>query len=534
MMGLLRGLAFAGSFIACAAVQAQQPDCTVLARTATSGLHASGVVVTPGRALTLEAHCNYGSNDPAPMFQWVGGGSSFDKAVTAPSTPGTSSAFSVTVTQFGASRVFSTTVNAAAAGTPMCTIDHTPAGTIPVFAPLSFTAQCDNATGYQWTGGYDLRTATSRVGAMYNVVNGSGVFIPGVDLVPSNANGTGALVEAALQFALAPPSCRITASPPGLASPNAAVTLTADCDGTPASYAWSTGAATRTITVTPTVAQTEYSVSATNAAGTGQPARHAVSVMTISPPVNLHTAHWWGGASESGWGVTLNEHGSVIFGVIYYYEPSGKPTWAVMPGGTWDTTHTVYTGDLYVPSGAPYTSYDVSQFAANTAMGNVTLEFANDGSLYLSGNMGYAGADGFGQHTTKIAKRLSTLVINSGTNPAGANYADMWWGGAAQNGWGISINQSGNTIFAAWFTYGADHRPSWFIFQGSDWSGSTVNGIIYRTTGAPMLGVAYNAAANVASTAGTGTMTFSAPDRGTFNYTIDGVAGSKAIEKQPY
>ena len=51
----------------------------------------------------------------------------------------------------------------------------------------------------------------------------------------------------------------------------------------------------------------------------------------------------------------------------------------------------------------------------------------------------------------------------SATTPnfaAASNYQDLWWT-ASEPGWGINFAQQGNSIFATWYTYNADHTPLW-------------------------------------------------------------------------
>jgi hypothetical protein len=60
---------------------------------------------------------------------------------------------------------------------------------------------------------------------------------------------------------------------------------------------------------------------------------------------------WWN-AAESGWGLALIQHGTVLFGALYVYGADNKPTWYVVPGGTW-TTPTEFHGSVYRTTG-PY------------------------------------------------------------------------------------------------------------------------------------------------------------------------------------
>ena len=46
------------------------------------------------------------------------------------------------------------------------------------------------------------------------------------------------------------------------------------------------------------------------------------------PDVN-YTDIWWGGSSESGWGIAATQQGSTVFLAWYVYDSNAKPTWYV-------------------------------------------------------------------------------------------------------------------------------------------------------------------------------------------------------------
>lgn len=510
---------------------AQQPDCAVFGRTSTSGLHASSLVVQASRAMTLETHCNYGSSDPQPTFLWDTGETTFGKFVSAPANAGETKTHSVVVTQGSAQRTFTFQLMAAAAGTPQCLVIRDTGTLAPMFAAVHLTARCDNASSYQWTGGFDVRDANSAVATVFNVVNEGTPIQSAVDLIPANSAGTGAMVEANLQYAQAPPSCRILASPAGAVPPDTAVTLTADCDGSPTtSYHWSNGGTGSSIVVRPATT-TEYSVNATNGAGTGVEVALAVRVASGTPALADTSGLWWVGPAENGWGATIIQHGRQIFGVLYFYDPEGRATWAYLSGGTWDATNTVFTGDVYIPSGSYYRQYDSTQFRANGRVGTASITFADASTAYITSRMQYASYPAPEIFSTPLDKKLVPLARNGGANPSGANYADMWWGGPSQNGWGLSLIQAGSTVFMPWFTYGDDGHPTWFLFQGDSWSGNAVTGTMYRSTGAPLLGLRYDPSVHQLTAAGSGTITFSAPDSAMFSYTLDGFPNNQPIQR---
>jgi len=114
------------------------------------------------------------------------------------------------------------------------------------------------------------------------------------------------------------------------------------------------------------------------------------------------------------------------------------------------------------------------------------------------------------------------------------DYSDLWWN-PAESGWGMSLTQHASTnVFAAWFVYGSDGKPVWYIVPTGTWSNSmSYSGTVYKTTG-PYYGGVFDPSLVTVTPVGSATLSFTAYDRGVFSYTIDGVTGSKTIERQPF
>lgn len=519
---------FLGSFAP--AVLAQAPECRVLLMGTATAQHLGEIVVSPSVPVQLQVHC---SGTTQPTYAWSTGQTTFAINVSAPSSAGAEQVYTVDVTVGGATRQLSARVRTAAAGTPACSVTRDPAtSTVRVFTTVRLTAVCNGATSYVWTGGYDLRGQGTTAVTHVNVVNREEVL--GIDVMGINAAGQGAVSGVTIPYTVAPPSCRVVAVPPGRVAPNTAVTLVAECDGSPTSYSWAHGAMGALVIVNPAVTAS-YTVRAANAAGFSVAATHTIPVSTTAPGLRDFTGHWWGGTTENGWGMTLNQHGDRVFGVVYFYDATGEPTWAVMPGGTWNADYTSWTADIYSPTGAPYASYDPSQLVAGSPTGTMTLTFANANSITASYRLGYSQWPAGGVPVTTYGqKTLMPLILNSGTNPSGLAVPDMWWGGPAQNGWGMSINQRDSEVFAAWYTYGEDGRPTWFIVTGNAWTGNTLSAPILRVRGSPWLGVPYDPNAMQVSTAGQSTMSFNDASSGSFAYATGAANASKPIVRQPF
>ncbi len=238
---------------------------------------------------------------------------------------------------------------------------------------------------------------------------------------------------------------------------------------------------------------------------------------------------WWGGTSENGWGMTVQQHGNLQFNVFFVYDGNGKPVWYVMPGCTWNSDFTVCNGQLYKPTGSPLNTYNPAQFAAGAVAGNVTLNYTSASTATLQYVInGVAGQ-----------KSIQRQVFGAVDNTSGLKVGDMWWGGSSQNGWGVSISQQYRTLFAAWYTYDLGGNVTWFTMPGGAWSGNTYSGVIAATTSSPWIGVPYNAAQFAASVVGNVSFAFSDANNATMTYSFTGgpFAGttqSRPIVRQPY
>ncbi len=94
---------------------------------------------------------------------------------------------------------------------------------------------------------------------------------------------------------------------------------------------------------------------------------------------NDFTEVWWDPA-ESGWGITLAQHGSTIFGVWYTYGDDGLPLFVVLPSGTLTATDTI-RGDLITTTGpwfgnATFDSAQVTQVAFGTLEATIEMRTA--------------------------------------------------------------------------------------------------------------------------------------------------------------
>lgn len=241
---------------------------------------------------------------------------------------------------------------------------------------------------------------------------------------------------------------------------------------------------------------------------------------------------WWSGPWENGWGMSMVQHQDAMFNVLFVYDANGMPTWLVQSEPEWTRgVGSTLRGLLYITKGSPFWSYDASRFSV-----------VRERSGY-SGPWGEIDFKGEQMASFNLARGSDvladkTLVPQDFTGNAPSpltGVADIWWGGASQNGWGIAIHEQFGNLFSVWFTYDGEGAPTWFVMPGGTWSDSrTYTGTIYRTRGSPWMGTAYDASRLSVGNVGTYTLRFGDRDHATFDFSVDGHAGSLALMRQPF
>ena len=119
-------------------------------------------------------------------------------------------------------------------------------------------------------------------------------------------------------------------------------------------------------------------------------------------------------------------------------------------------------------------------------------------------------------------------------NSAATDYSGMWWGGAAENGWGVSITHravSGQQVVAL-YIYDQNGEPVWLVMPGGVWSEnySVIRGQVYRPTGASLDRYTRDAL-TVGASIGDVTLRFVSNEQIEMTYRIDGVTGDKRLQR---
>jgi lysyl endopeptidase len=122
-----------------------------------------------------------------------------------------------------------------------------------------------------------------------------------------------------------------------------------------------------------------------------------------------------------------------------------------------------------------------------------------------------------------------TATLGSAT---ATNYTALWYN-AAESGWGINFNHQGDILFGTLFTYAADRAGMWLVAPSMTLqSDGSFAGGLFRTTGPPFFTVPWTAIS--ATQVGNLSARFTSASAGSISYTVNGVAVSKAIERQVF
>jgi len=230
---------------------------------------------------------------------------------------------------------------------------------------------------------------------------------------------------------------------------------------------------------------------------------------------------WWATSGlESGWGINFAQQGDQIYATWYTYDTSGKAWWLSMLASRTTPTSNAYTGTIYVDRGPPFDNFVGT--ANSFVVGSGTLTFAD------ARNASFA----YDVNGVSQTKAITLFDLRTGTAPvcvysldtpdfaAATVYQDLWWvPNGAESGWGVNFAHQGDTLFATWFTYNADHTPLWLsALVTREGTSSTYSGSIYQNSGTRF--DQFDASQVVANPVGQAAFTFSAGNPATFEYTV--------------
>jgi hypothetical protein len=218
------------------------------------------------------------------------------------------------------------------------------------------------------------------------------------------------------------------------------------------------------------------------------------------------TGLWWR-SDENGRGTWVSHQGDTIFAVDFGYDALGAPRWRTLIGaGAGDGS---FAGNVYTTGGPSFSAATFDGHTVGTypaGQGFIAVDDADHLRVdFAEGRMRALVKQQFGALPSCSFASIADQATST-------NYTDLWWT-PAEPGWGLNLAHQGDTIFAAWFTYGQDGTPLWLVATTIKSGAATYKGDLYRAVGPA--GAAMQAAA-----VGTATLTFADGNNATFEYAV--------------
>jgi len=122
---------------------------------------------------------------------------------------------------------------------------------------------------------------------------------------------------------------------------------------------------------------------------------------------------------------------------------------------------------------------------------------------------------------------LITASLDVVPAPLNNNYQGLWWD-LAEPGWGVNLAHQGDQIYLTWYTYEETGRALWLSMLASKTDQDVYTGNILGFRGPPLASQLYTPPPT-SNVAGSGTLTFSDANHGTFSYTVNSITQTKSI-----
>ena len=157
-----------------------------------------------------------------------------------------------------------------------------------------------------------------------------------------------------------------------------------------------------------------------------------------------------------------------------------------------------------------------------------TLNFAGVSQVTYAAlpNDGVHAIDHNGNTIPNLATNLAgaSASVVPASPPAARNYQGLWWAAPAgvESGWGVNVAHQGDTIFVTWFTYDTTGKQWWLSMTANKTASDpdTYSGQLIQTHGPAFSAVPFDPAQVTTSVVGSGTLTFTDANNGSFAYSV--------------
>lgn len=124
------------------------------------------------------------------------------------------------------------------------------------------------------------------------------------------------------------------------------------------------------------------------------------------------------------------------------------------------------------------------------------------------------------------------VLLAQPARAADPDYTDIWWAvGGAESGWGVTLTQSPDYLFATFFVYDPDRQPTWYVGDLVRKGTGRYAGKLYDCTG-NWFGGAWKPLEQSCTTVGDAEFVAESVVRGILSYNVGPTAVVKTIERQ--
>jgi hypothetical protein len=127
-----------------------------------------------------------------------------------------------------------------------------------------------------------------------------------------------------------------------------------------------------------------------------------------------------------------------------------------------------------------------------------------------------------------IAKSADFTI---GTHSTASGITGLFYN-SSESGWGVNLVQQSSIIFATLFTYDTNGFPTWYVASNCVVEVNGCSGELYFVTAGSEITSKWNGANLSVSPVGNVSFSFTDRDNGTMTFKINGVSGSKVIQRQ--
>jgi len=238
------------------------------------------------------------------------------------------------------------------------------------------------------------------------------------------------------------------------------------------------------------------------------------------------------GAFYAGWNANALSVGT---GIVVVHHPSGDLK-KVSVGSV-----VAETPPQPTPAGGATTLFHEVKYSSGTTEGGSSGSglYTFDGSDYqlrggLFGGGAFCTSPNDSDWYSEFDKAYPALAAYLSPAATQIDYSDIWFD-PDESGMGLNLVQhASRNIVAIWYMYRDGGTPMWYIIPGGTWTDTThFAGTVYATVSSTSANVP-NFVPATSRTAGNATITFTDANNLTFNYIIDGTAGTKHLTRQPF